>query len=126
MGGAVGRALAAVGTLGLSEAGQKKPFQDFGNDNPTSSMGAGPLRFVPGGSQIAAALQVMQPEPKAPDVPATAPLLDKVEDKEKAKREADAERARIDSGRGRVSTMLTTLPYMTQRSPGLKSFLGGY
>lgn len=123
MGGAVGRALAAVGTLGLSEVGQKKPFQDMGNDNPTSAMGGGPLRFIPGGSQIAAALEVAQPSPKAPEpgTPSSALV-----DKGKEKADADAERARKESGRGRVSTMLTTVPFLASRSTGLKAFLGGY
>ena len=123
MGGAVGRALAAVGTLGLSEVGQKKPFQDFGNDNPTSAMGGGPLRFIPGGSQIAAALEVAQPSPKAPEPgePLTA-LVDKSKEKEAN----DSERRRQESGRGRLSTMLTTLPFLAPRSPAYKTFLGGY
>lgn len=123
MGGAVGRALAAVGTLGLSEVGQKKPFQDFGNDNPTSAMGGGPLRFIPGGSQIAAALEVAQPSPKAPE-PGEPPTA--LVDKSKEKEANDSERRRQESGRGRVSTMLTTLPFLASRSPAYKTFLGGY
>lgn len=127
MGGVVGRTLAAFGTLGLSETGQKKPFQDFGNDNPTSAMGGGPLRFIPGGSQIAAALEVAQPSPKAPEPgePPTA-LVDKSKEKEKEKEANDSERRRQESGRGRVSTMLTTLPFLASRSPAYKTFLGGY
>ena len=123
MGGAVGRALAAVGTLGLSEVGQKKPFQDFGNDNPTSAMGGGPLRFIPGGSQIAAALEVAQPSPKAPE-PGEPPTA--LVDKSKEKEANDSERRLQESGRGRVSTMLTTLPFLASRSPAYKTFLGGY
>jgi len=123
MGGAVGRALAAVGTLGLSEVGQKKPFQDFGNDNPTSAMGGGPLRFIPGGSQIAAALEVAQPSPKAPE-PGEPPTA--LVDKSKEKEANDSERRRQESGRGRLSTMLTTLPFLASRSPAYKTFLGGY
>lgn len=123
MGGAVGRVLAAVGTLGLSEVGQKKPFQDFGNDNPTSAMGGGPLRFIPGGSQIAAALEVAQPSPKAPE-PGEPPTA--LVDKSKEKEANDSERRRQESGRGRLSTMLTTLPFLASRSPAYKTFLGGY
>ena len=47
-GGPVMRSLAALGTLGLSETAQKKPFQDLGNDNPVNSAAGGPLRFIPG------------------------------------------------------------------------------
>lgn len=123
MGGPVGRALAAAGTVGLSEVMQKKPFQDVLHDNPTSAMGGGPLRFTPGGLQIAAALGMEPPSPKAsePGTPSTALV-----DKGKEKADADAERARKDAGRGRVSTMLTTVPFLASRSTGLKSFLGGY
>lgn len=123
MGGPVGRALAAVGTLGLSEVGQKKPFQDLGNDNPTSAMGGGPLRFIPGGAQVAAALEVAQPSPKAPE-PGEPPTA--LVDKSKEKEANDSERRRQESGRGRISTMLTTVPFLTSRSPAYKTFLGGY
>jgi len=36
-GGPVMRSIAALGTLGLSETAQKKPFQDLGNDNPVNA-----------------------------------------------------------------------------------------
>jgi hypothetical protein len=66
-GGPVMRSLAALGTLGLSETAQKKPFQDLGNDNPVNSAAGGPLRFIPGGAQIAAVMGMgtdsMTPEP---------------------------------------------------------------
>ena len=45
-GGPVMRSLAALGTLGLSETAQKKPFQDLGNDNPVNSAAGGPLRLL--------------------------------------------------------------------------------
>jgi hypothetical protein len=85
-GGPVFRSLAALGTLGLSEAAQKKPFQDLGNDNPVNASAGGPLRFIPGGAQIAA-------------VTGTA-------DDAQKKLDAAAETERQRAARGRMSTIL--------------------
>ena len=75
-GGPVFRSLAALGTLGLSETAQKKPFQDFGNDNPVNAAAGGPLRFIPGGAQIAAVMG-MGADSMTPEAPAlhTMPVL---------------------------------------------------
>src|SRR5574343_1954001 len=75
-GGPVFRSLAALGTLGLSEAAQKKPFQDLGNDNPVNAAAGGPLRFIPGGAQLAA-LMGMGADSMTPESPAlhTMPVL---------------------------------------------------
>ena len=59
--GPVARIAAATVTMGLSEAGQKKPFQDMGNDNPTGPMSGGPLRFA--GGLLAPTMDAMMPKP---------------------------------------------------------------
>ena len=127
-GGPIMRSLAAVGTLGLSEAAQKKPFQDFGNDNPVNATAGGPLRFIPGGAQIAA-LMGMGSESMTPEAPAlhTMPVLGKqgAEDTTgQQKLDALAEAERVRAGRGRAANMLTSPDDAPARK--VKKFLGGY
>jgi hypothetical protein len=132
-GGPVQRALAGVGSLGLSELTQKKPFQDFHTDNPTSSATGGPLRFIPGGSQIAGIMDLAQNEmtPEAP-TPHTLPVLgtektdDPAADNAKRKLDAAAEKERLRAGRGKASTMITSPDDQAITGPRLKKFLGGY
>lgn len=127
-GGPVFRALAGVGTLGLSEAAQKKPFQDLGGDNPVNSMAGGPLRFIPGGAQIAA-LMGMGSDAMTPKAPAlhTLPVLGSdtgAADESQKKLDAAAEAERVRAARGRLSTQLSS----PDDQPVAKSrkFLGGF
>ena len=127
-GGPVFRSLAALGTLGLSEAAQKKPFQDLGNDNPVNASAGGPLRFIPGGAQIAAVMG-MGTDAMTPQAPAlhTMPVLGSdtgnTDDAQK-KLDAAAETERQRAARGRMSTLLSS----PDDDPVSKSrkFLGGY
>lgn len=127
-GGPVFRSLAALGTLGLSEAAQKKPFQDLGNDNPVNASAGGPLRFIPGGAQIAAVMGMGADSmtPKAP-VLHTMPVLGSdtgTADEGQKKIDAAAETERQRAARGRMSTLLSS----PDDAPVSKSrkFLGGY
>ena len=127
-GGPVMRSLAALGTLGLSETAQKKPFQDLGNDNPVNSAAGGPLRFIPGGAQIAAVMGMgadsMTPEPPTLH---TMPVLGQqgAEDTTaQQKLDALAEAERVRAGRGRASNVLTSPDDMPAKRA--KKFLGGY
>lgn len=127
-GGPVMRSLAALGTLGLSEVAQKKPFQDLGNDNPVNGMAGGPLRFIPGGAQIAAVMgmgtDLMTPEPPTLH---TMPVLGQqgAEDTTaQQKLDALAEAERVRAGRGRASNVLTSPDDMPAKRA--KKFLGGY
>lgn len=124
-GGPVVRALAGVGTLGLSELTQKKPFQDLGNDSPVQGSG-GVLRFIPGGSQIGGLMGMLTNE-MTPDKPnlTAAPTLGGDDEAKKAEQRAlDAERQR--AGRGRVSTIFAGDEPGASGTPKLKRFLGGY
>jgi len=128
-GGPVFRSLAALGTLGLSETAQKKPFQDLGNDNPVNSTAGGPLRFIPGGAQIAAVMG-MGTDSMVPDKPnlTTLPVLGQqnAADTTGAQKEAAAAEAeRLRAGRGKASTILTS-PDDQGSTPRLKRYLGGY
>ncbi len=127
-GGPVMRSLAALGTLGISEVAQKKPFQDLGNDNPVNGMAGGPLRFIPGGAQIAAVMgmgtDLMTPEPPTLH---TMPVLGQqgAEDTTaQQKLDALAEAERVRAGRGRASNVLTSPDDMPAKRA--KKFLGGY
>lgn len=127
-GGPVMRSLAALGTLGLSEAAQKKPFQDLGNDNPVNAAAGGPLRFIPGGAQIAAVMG-MGADSMTPEAPAlhTMPVLGQqgAEDTTaQQKLDALAEAERVRAGRGRAANMLTSPD--DAPAPKVKKFLGGY
>ena len=128
-GGPVFRSLAALGTLGLSETAQKKPFQDLGGDNPVNSTAGGPLRFIPGGAQIAAVMG-MGTDSMVPDKPnlTTMPVLGQqtptdTTGQQKEAQAAEAERLR--AGRGKASTILTS-PDDQGSTPRLKRYLGGY
>ena len=127
-GGPVMRSLAALGTLGISEVAQKKPFQDLGNDNPVNGMAGGPLRFIPGGAQIAAVMGMgtdsMTPEPPTLH---TMPVLGKQNENDttsQQKLDALAEAERVRAGRGRASNVLTSPDDMPAKRA--KKFLGGY
>ncbi len=127
-GGPVMRSLAALGTLGISEVAQKKPFQDLGNDNPVNGMAGGPLRFIPGGAQIAAVMG-MGTDLMTPDPPTlhTMPVLGQqgAEDTTaQQKLDALAEAERVRAGRGRASNVLTSPDDMPAKRA--KKFLGGY
>ena len=128
-GGPVFRSLAALGTLGLSETAQKKPFQDLGGDNPVNSTAGGPLRFIPGGAQIAAVMGMgtdsMTPKPPTPH---TLPVLgqeNQTDTTGKQKEAAAAEAERLRAGRGKASTIITS-PDDPGQAPRLKRYLGGY
>ena len=58
MGEVATRVAAGVITGGISEIGQKKPFQDVGHDNPIGGASASPLRFIPGAGSLLAAADV--------------------------------------------------------------------
>lgn len=122
-GGPVMRSLAAVGSLGLSELTQKKPFQDLGSDNPTKGTG-GIIRFIPGGSQVAGLMGMLTDEmtPDKPNFTAT-PTLGQDDAAQKAK-DAAAEAERLRSGRGRASTFFSGEDSGPQ--PRLKRYLGGF
>ena len=127
-GGPVMRSLAALGTLGLSETAQKKPFQDFGNDNPVNAAAGGPLRFIPGGAQIAAVMG-MGTNSITPKTPAlhTMPILEQQNSENttaQQKLDALAEAERVRAGRGRASNVLTSPDDMPAKRA--KKFLGGY
>lgn len=127
-GGPVGRGLAAAFTLGLSETAQKKPFQDLGNDNPVNSLAGGPLRFIPGGAQIAA-LMGMGADSMTPEAPAlhTMPVLGQQNAEDttaQQKLDALAEAERVRAGRGRAANMLTSPD--DAPAPKVKKYLGGY
>ncbi len=127
-GGPVGRGLAAAFTLGLSETAQKKPFQDLGNDNPVNSLAGGPLRFIPGGAQIAA-LMGMGADSMTPEAPAlhTMPVLGQqnaADTTAQQKLDALAEAERVRAGRGRAANMLTSPD--DAPAPKVKKYLGGY
>lgn len=67
-GGPVVRTLAAAMTVGASELGQKKPFQNMTDkDEPTGGITGGPLRFLPGAAGIAPTMEAMVPKP--PELP---------------------------------------------------------
>lgn len=83
-GGPVIRTMAAAMTVGASELGQKKPFQNMTDkDEPTGSVTGGPLRFLPGAAGIAPALDAMTP--KMPELPSpaspTEPLTNAISEK---------------------------------------------
>ena len=127
-GGPVGRGLAAAFTLGLSETAQKKPFQDLGNDNPVNAVAGGPLRFIPGGAQIAA-LMGMGADSMTPKAPAlhTMPVLGQQnagDTTAQQKLDALAEAERVRAGRGRAANVLTSPDDAPVRKA--KKFLGGY
>src|SRR5574343_299261 len=127
-GGPIMRSLAAVGTLGLSEAAQKKPFQDLGSDNPVNAAAGGPLRFIPGGAQIAA-LMGMGSESMTPEAPAlhTMPVLGQQNNTDttaQQKLDALAEAERVRAGRGRAANTLTSPD--DAPAPKVKKYLGGY
>ena len=127
-GGPVMRSLAALGTLGLSETAQKKPFQDFGNDNPVNAAAGGPLRFIPGGAQIAAVMG-MGADSMTPEAPAlhTMPVLGQKNAEDttaQQKLDALAEAERVRAGRGRAANMLTSPD--DAPAPKVKKYLGGY
>ena len=127
-GGPVFRSLAALGTLGLSEAAQKKPFQDLCNDNPVNAAAGGPLRFIPGGAQIAA-LMGMGADSMTPEAPAlhTMPVLGQQNAEDttaQQKLDALAEAERVRAGRGRAANMLTSPD--DAPAPKVKKYLGGY
>ena len=127
-GGPVMRSIAALGTLGLSEVAQKKPFQDLGNDNPVNGMAGGPLRFIPGGAQIAAVMGMVA-DSMTPEAPAlhTMPVLGQQNAEDttaQQKLDALAEAERVRAGRGRAANMLTSPD--DAPAPKVKKFLGGY
>ena len=125
MSGPVFRSIAAVSTLGLSETAQKKPFQNFGGDNPVSSMAGGPLRFIPGGAQIAGLMAVNQDAMKKEVAPATPPASPLQVKDNKAEQAEDLARQR--GGKGRVSNMLTSPDAVASSGvPQLRPFLGGF
>ncbi len=132
-GGPVVRALAAFPSFGFSELGQKKPFQDFGNDNPTGSLSGSPLRFLPGGSMIASTFEQATESmtPKAPalhtmPVLGTDPTAPNDTNAAQRKLDAAAEKERLRAGRGKASTMITSPDEQAATGPRLKKFLGGY
>jgi len=127
-GGPVMRSIAALGTLGLSEVAQKKPFQDLGNDNPVNGMAGGPLRFIPGGAQIAAVMGMVA-DSMTPEAPAlhTMPVLGQQNAEDttaQQKLDALAEAERVRAGRGRAANMLTSPD--DAPAPKVKKYLGGY
>lgn len=88
-GGPVMRSLAAAVTLGTSELGQKKPFQNMTDkDEPTGGVTGGPLRFLPGAAGIAPTMEAMTP--KMPELPTpttpTEPLTNAITEKTKRAR----------------------------------------
>src|SRR5574343_1705197 len=127
-GGPIMRSLAAVGTVGLFETAQEKPFQYFCNDNPVNAASGGPLRFIPGGAQIAA-LMGMGADSMTPEAPAlhTMPVLGKQNAEDttgQQKLDALAEAERVRAGRGRAANMLTSPD--DAPAPKVKKYLGGY
>ncbi len=83
-GGPIARTLAAAVTVGTSELGQKKPFQNMTDkDEPTGGMTGGPLRFLPGAVGIAPVMDAMTP--KMPELPTpgspTEPLTNAISEK---------------------------------------------
>lgn len=66
--GPVSRSIAAAVTLGTSELGQKKPFQNITDkDEPIGGASGGPLRFLPGAIGVTPAIDALTP--KAPQLP---------------------------------------------------------
>ena len=75
MGGPVARTLAAVFTLGTSELGQEKPFQDVTEeDRPIGGASGSGARFITGWPLLYDV--IMGPEPEEPKPPATLGPLD--------------------------------------------------
>ncbi len=64
--------MAAAVTVGTSELGQKKPFQNMTDeDKPTGGASGSPLRFLPGAVGVTPAIDAMMPKP--PELPNPSP-----------------------------------------------------
>lgn len=81
MGGPVARAIAIPFTMGLSELGQKKPFQNFKDDQPIGPLSGSAARFIPIAGQATSAVDVgmkaMSPDISIPEPPKALEAADK-------------------------------------------------
>lgn len=120
MGGNIQRMVAAVTTAGVSEAFQKKPFQNLGsNDQPTTSGGTGIGRFI---TIIPTATQALgSPAPKGTD--------DKQADKDQAQALGNAQaKATAQAEQDRLAAMPQSAAeeYLARkRATAARSSLGG-
>ena len=120
MGGNIQRILAAGATLGVSEAFQKKPFQNLGsNDQPTTGGGQGIGRFLPIVPTITQTLG--SPAPKGTD--------DKQADKDQAQALGNAQaKATAQAEQDRLAAMPQSgaEEYLARkRATAARSSLGG-